>query len=219
MTTTARDALTQLRKKLAPGDGDNRLVPLIAAGKAPHSVLAGIAAEQSHVVASDLRSLLTLATRTTTNAPACDFFNMLAHGERMAQRKLTGYAAACGLDEAALAKYEPLGGCQAYPSYVARLSLEGDPASAILAMVANFEEWSGYCTSVAQALRAHYDFDDKACEFFDFFAAPAPELEEQALLAVQTFLDAGQTAAKADRYGRLLREYELMFWNSLLPPT
>ena len=111
--------------------------------------------------------------------------------------------------------YEPRPGCQAYPSFVAWLALNAEPAAAVLAILANFAAWGDYCGRISSALRKHYGFDDEACGFFDFFATPVPELEEQAVAAVQAGLDSGVPLDAAKDHGRLLQSYELMFWNTL----
>jgi hypothetical protein len=219
MDYSARDLLETVRYRLAPEDDENRLVPLIASGQAPVSTIAALAAEEYHIVASDRRSFLALAARAASAEPdgaaegvaAASFFSTLAQGESLAFATLPALAAAAGMDGAALRDYQPQAGCQAYPAYVAWLALNGEPAEVVLAMVANFAAWGGYCATLAGGLREHYGFDDEACGFFDFFATPAPELEEQALAAVH----AEASLALALRYGQLLQSYELMFWNSL----
>lgn len=213
MTASARELLRSARSELAPGEHENRLVPLIAQGTASREALAALAAEQHRIIPSDRRSFLLLASRCTE--PAADaFFAGLAQGEVLALEQLTLFAAACGLGEQALREYEPRAGCQAYPSYVAWLALNGEPGDVVLAMVANFSAWGSYCATVAQALREHYGFD-AACGFFDFFATPPPDGDEPALAAVQAGLDAGRGTDRAREYGRLRQRYELMFWNTL----
>jgi hypothetical protein len=214
MTMSAANLLETIRRELAPADDENRLVPLIAEGQAPLAVLAALAAEQHHIITSDRRSFLTIAARSS-DAASIDFFTGLAEGESLALAKLPAFAAAAGMDDAGLRLYEPQPGCQAYPAYVAWLALNADPAEAVLALLANFAAWGSYCATVSQALRKHYGFGDDSCAFFDFFAAPAPELEEQALAVVQVGLDAGAPLLHARRYGRLLQGYEVMFWNTL----
>jgi hypothetical protein len=98
---------------------------------------------------------------------------------------------------------------------VAWLALNGAPADVALALVANFAAWGRYCGTLAAALREHYHLDDSACAFFDFFATPAPDVELQALTAVQAALTAGESLDGARQYARLLQAYELMFWNTL----
>jgi hypothetical protein len=208
-------ALLELgRGRLAHGEGENRLLPLVAAGKAPVTTLAALGAEQHHIIVSDWRAFLTLAARAGTPAEG-GFFSTLATGETLVLPMLGAYADACGMDAAALAGYEPLAGCQAYPAYVSWLAQNAEPADVVLALAVNFAAWGRYCGQLATALRTHYGFADEACAFFDFFATPAPDLEQQALATLQAGIDAGRTGDVAFRYGRLLQEYELMFWNTL----
>ncbi|MEY9966149.1 hypothetical protein ABIA33_004208 [Streptacidiphilus sp. MAP12-16] len=214
MTESAAGLLESVRRQLALREGDNRLIPRIAEGSASPAVLAELAAQQWRIIASDRRSFLVLAARCADN-PGGEYFAGLAAGESLALDKLGGFATACGLDSAALLAREPLAGCQAYPAYMAWLALNGDPAGVVLALAANFATWSGYCATAAHALRHYYDFDDRACAFFDFFAAPAPEAEAQALAVVERALPEGSASAELLGYGRLLQSYELMFWNTL----
>jgi len=214
MSEPARELLAAARTALAPAERDNRLVPLIAAGKAPRSVFATIAAEESRIVPSDWRSFLTIAARCTEQNSR-ELFGGLAAGEGLALGKLTTLATACGLDDAALRAYQPQAGCQAYPSYLAWLAMFGEPADVIVALIANFAAWGDYCATIARAMREHYGFDDEACGFFDFFATPVPEVEEQAVAALQAGIDAGRQTEEAFTYGRLFQSYELMFWNTI----
>ena len=216
MVRTARELLEDTTGKLAPDPHANRLLPLIARGAARRSTLAALAHEQRHVIAADRRAFLHLAERPDAGPESAAFFALLAEGEALAQDRLGAYAAACGADEARAAAYEPLADCQAYPAYVAWLALNGSPADVVLALSANFATWGGYCATIAEALRRHYGFDDEAFGFFDFFAAPAPELERNALTAVQAGLDAGRIGeTEVLRYGRLLQSYEAKFWHAL----
>lgn len=218
MTEPARELLATARTALAPAERDNRLVPLIATGKAPRSVFATIAAEESRIVPSDWRSFLTIAARCTEQNSR-ELFGGLAAGEGMALAKLGALATACDLDEAALRAYQPQAGCQAYPAYLAWLAMFGEPADVIVALIANFAAWGDYCATIARAMREHYDFDDEACGFFDFFATPVPEVEEQAVAALQAGIDAGRQTDEAFTYGRLFQSYELMFWNTIADST
>jgi hypothetical protein len=214
MTVSARELLQIAREELAPGEHENRLVPLIAQGAASRDALAALAAEQHRIIASDWRSFLVLASRSG-DPNAGGFFLDLAQGELLALEKLAQFAAACGLGEQDLRDYKPRAGCQAYPSYLAWLALNGEPSDVVLAVVANFSAWGSYCKTVAQALRVHYGFDDAGCAFFDFFGAPPGTSDEPALAVVQDGLDVGRGTGKVLEYGRLLQSYELMFWNTL----
>ncbi|MDC0772355.1 transcriptional regulator [Streptomyces sp. HD] len=196
----------------------NPLVTLIASGEADRTTtLAAVALEQSRVIPADRRAFLHLAQRATLDAPeSAAFFTLLAEGEVLAGERLSAFAVACGVTEARAAAYEPLPGCQAYPSYVAWLALNASPPEAVLALTANFSTWGGYCATIAEALRRHYGFTDEACAFFDFFAEPSPELEQRATAAVRAGRDAGRLdEERAHRYGGLLEHYEAMFWATL----
>ena len=217
MTRTAAAVLAATAAELAPHAAENPLVAEVEQGTARRPAIAALTLEQHHVIASDWRAFNHLAVRSTElGASACvAFYNTLADGEEIAASRLGALAAACELDAAALDAYEPLPGCQAYPSYVARLALTGRPAEVVLALSANFAAWGGYCGRIAQGLRTHYGFDDAACAFFDFFATPAPALEAQAEAAVQEGLDDDLDVATACRSGRLLQSYEKLFWDTL----
>lgn len=216
MGRTAGQLLETTTRRLAPDPGANRLVPLVARGAAGRDTLAALALEQRWVIAADRRSFQYLADRAAQEPRTAAWFTALAEGEALAGQRLEAFAAACGVHEERAVAYEPLPGCQAYPAYVAWLALNGSPSETVLALHANFSAWGGYCATIAAALRRHYGLTDEACAFFDFFAAPAPELERTATAAVQAALDAGRLNEDlVDRYGHLLRAYEAMFWETL----
>ncbi|MFE5867700.1 transcriptional regulator [Streptomyces roseifaciens] len=216
MTRTAQEVLADAVRGLAPAEGANRLVPLIAAGEAPREVITAFALEQHHVITADRRSFAHLAGRAAGDPAAARLFEALAQGEDLALPLLGPLVLACGLDEEAVRAHEPRPGCQAYPSYVAWLALNAEPVDVAVALTANFAAWGGYCAAVGAALREHYGFDNPACGFFDFFAGPAPEVEERSVEAVEAGLAGGRLSEPlAHRYGRLLQAYELMFWDGL----
>lgn len=216
MTRTARELLETTTGKLAPDPGANRLIALVARGAAGRDTLAALALEQRWVIAADRRSFQYLAERAAEVPETAAWFTALAEGEALAGERLEAFAAACGVTEERAVAYDPLPGCQAYPAYVAWLALNGSPAEVVVALHANFAAWGGYCATFADALRRHYGLGDEACAFFDFFAQPSPALERQATAAVQAALDAGRLSERlVQRYGRLLRSYEAMFWHTL----
>ena len=214
MAKDAKDLLERVREELKGEGGTNRLVPLIASGEASLDALKALAAEEHRIVQSDWRAFLTLAAQSPVRAQR-EFFATVAGGEGLALAKLADFASAAGLTPDDVAAYRPLPGCQAYPSYVARLALDGNPHDALLAILANFAEWGGYCATIAAALREHYGFDDAGCAFFDFFAQPAPELDALGLRALTDVLATGWNPSSALPAARLLHSYELMFWNTL----
>ena len=211
--SAGRDLIRAVQEELAPRDDDNRLAPMIAAGTAARSVFRTIAAEELRIVPSDWRSLHHLASRS--EAPAIrSYFGGLAGGEELALAKLRPLAEAVGLDDAAACGHVPLPGCQAYPSFFAWLALNADPAEVVVAITANFAAWGRYCAAIATGMREHYGFEDDACAFFDFFAAPLPD--DQAGAAADVGLANGTLdPARARRYASLFQSYELMFWNTI----
>ncbi|MYT30434.1 MULTISPECIES: hypothetical protein [unclassified Streptomyces] len=212
----AAAVLDEAVRALAPEDGANRLVRRIAAGRAPRAVFATFALEQHQVIAADRLSFQHLARRADGDPPVADFFDLLAEGEARALAQLAALADACKLTAREIAGYRPRPGCQAFPSYTARLALTAEPADAAIALTANFAAWAGYCATVRTAMREHYDFPEAARGFFTLFADPAPELADAARAAVQQGLDTGQARpAAALRHGQLLQAYEVMFWDAL----
>jgi thiaminase len=215
MNGGAPDLLASVRRELAPAQGANRLVPLVADGRLPRERIAALAMEEYWIGDSDRRSFLFLAARFP-EPPAVDFFLGLAEGETLAREHLLRLGEALGVSETDMAAYEPLPGCQAYPSYVAWLALNGSQGDVALALVANFAAWGSYCGEVARALRRHYGLRDEDVAFFDFFAAPVDETERLAnAVAVQSLGTSGEIPGSARRHARLVQAYELMFWNTL----
>ena len=213
-SNTSVDLLERIRRELAPAEGTNRLVPLVTSGRLPRERLVALAGEEYSIIRSDRRSFLLLASRFP-DAPAVDFFTGLAQGEAVALDHLLTFAQALGKDEGDLAGHEPQPGCQAYPAYVAWLALNGSQGDVALALIANFAAWGSYCGAVAAGLRSQYGLDEQATAFFDFFATPVPEIEQQAIAVAEAGIDAGELPEDARRYARLIQAYELMFWNTL----
>jgi pyrroloquinoline quinone (PQQ) biosynthesis protein C len=139
----------------------------------------------------------------------------MADGERGALQALDSFAAAVGLTQHIRRSYEPVPGCQAYPSYVARLARDGTPAEIAAAFLVNLNAWGNCCARMADALRRHYGLDDNDVAFFTLFAEPSEELDDTSLRVIDSGLDDGVEPADIGRAGRLLQAYELVFWNSL----
>src|SRR2546423_10356 len=64
MTRSAADLLEEIQHELAPEEGENLFVPLVADGSAPLAAIGALAAEERRIVTSDWRSFLTLAARS-----------------------------------------------------------------------------------------------------------------------------------------------------------
>ena len=156
----ASDLVGRVREQVAAGASRNRFVDLLEAGDVPRDRLTWLAGEQFRIVGSDQRSFALLAARFP-DPPAGELFLSLAQGELQALRLLADFAAELGWGERELRAYEPRPLAQAYPAFLAWSALFGTCSGVALAMLANLEEWGGYCGRVAEARRA--DIRTRVC--------------------------------------------------------
>lgn len=210
----ASDLIGRVREEISARTSRNRFVDLLEAGRVPRERLTWLAGEQFRIVGSDQRSFALLAARFPQR-PAGEMFLSLAQGELHALRLLSDFAAALGWDERDLRTYEPRPLAQAYPAYLAWSALFGTSSGVTLAMLANLEEWGGYCGRVAEALLARYDLSEAAVGFFRLFAASMPGFTEQATSVVSAGLAAGEDPQEAARAALALHAYEIAFWDTL----
>jgi hypothetical protein len=210
----ASDLIGRAREELSARASQNRFVDLLEAGGVPRERLTWLAGEQFRIVGSDQRSFALLAARFP-EPPAGEMFLSLAQGELQALRLLSDFAAALGWSERDLRAYEPRPLAQAYPAYLACSALFGTCSGVALAMLANLEEWGGYCGRVAEALLTRYELSEQAVGFFRFFAGPAPGFPEQAASVVAAGLAAGEDPQEAVRAVLALHAYEIAFWDAL----
>jgi thiaminase len=123
----AHTLVAGLRRDLAEVEERITANPWLAdleSGRLPAPALRAFAGEQLHIIPSDLRSFDMLGQRFP-GEPAHGYAASMLAGERVALDALDRFATAVGLDSPARESYEPVPGCQAYPSYVARLSRDG----------------------------------------------------------------------------------------------
>ena len=210
----ASGLIGRVREELAARASQNRFVDLLEVGGVPRERLTWLAGEQFRILGSDQRSFALLAVRFP-DPPAGELFLSLAQGELRALRLLSDFAAVLGWAERDLRAYEPQPLAQAYPAYLAWSALFGTCSGIALAMLANLEEWGGYCGRIAQALVARYDLTERAVGFFRFFAEPAPGFAEQATSVVAAGLAAGEDPQEATRAALALHAYETAFWDTL----
>src|SRR6516225_11217680 len=210
----ASDLVGRVREEVAAGVSRNRFVDLLEAGGVQRDRLTWLAGEQFRIVGSDQRSFALLAARFP-DPPAGEMFLSLAQGELHALRLLSDFAAVLGWGERDLRAYEPQPLAQAYPAYLAWSALFGTCSGVALAMLANLEEWGGYCARIAEALLARYGLSEQAVGFFRFFATPAPGFTEQATSVVAAGLAAGEDPREAVRAALALHAYEIAFWDAL----
>ncbi len=210
----ASDLIGRVREEVCAGASRNRFVDLLEAGGVPRDRLTWLAGEQFRILGSDQRSFALLAARFP-DPPAGELFLSLAQGELAALRLLADFAGALGWGEQELRAYEPRPLAQAYPAYLAWSALFGTCSGVALAMLANLEEWGGYCGRVAEALVTRYGLSERAAGFFRFFAAPPPGFTEQAASVVAAGLAAGEDPQEARRAALALHAYEIAFWDAL----
>jgi hypothetical protein len=211
----ARELCGRVREDLAEVEDRIRTNPWLAeleAGRLPITALRAFAGEQLQVIPSDLRSFQMLAERFSAE-PAQSYLAGMAAGEQTALRLLVVFAGAVGFDPQG--GYEPAAGCQAYPSFVARLGRDGTPAEVAGAFLVNLDAWGSCCARMADVLPRSYGLAEPDCAFFANFAGPSDELERISLAVVDAGLSQGVDPAAIARAARLLQAYELLFWNSL----
>lgn len=213
-TARVADLVARARREIAELGTGNRFVDLLEAGAVPAGRLRVLAAELHRLVASDQHSQALLASRFPA-APAGDLFRTLAQGEAEALRLLADFAAAVGLDAAALAAHEPLPLAQAYPAYLAQVAVCGSSSAMALALLANVDESGGTYARVAAALSSRYGLSDDAVGHFTFFSETPRELLDQAATVAAAGLVAGESADEAVRTARIVAALETTFWNTL----
>jgi hypothetical protein len=210
----ASDLIARAHEQLSARAVPNRFVDLLEAGAVPRERLTWLAGEQFRIVGSDQRSFALLAARFP-EPPAGEMFLSLAQGELHALRLLADFAAALRWGERDLRAYEPRPLAQAYPAYLAWSALFGSCSAVALAMLANLEEWGGYCGRIARALPARYSLPEQAAGFFRFFADSPPGFAGQAPSVIAAGLAAGEDPQEAVRAALTLHAYEIAFWDVL----
>ena len=212
--SSAADLVARAHAEISARVTPNRFLDLLDAGEVPRERLTRLAGEEYRIIGSDRRSFALLAARFA-EPPAGGLFLSLAQGENQALELLLGFAAVLGRTEKDLRAYEPRPPAQAYPAYLAQLAAFGTRSAVAIAMLANLEEWGGYCRRAATALRDRYGLTEEAARFFRFFAEPPPGFGEQATAVVAAGLAAGEDPAEALLAARLLHAYEIAFWDTL----
>jgi thiaminase len=214
----AQALVRTIRGVLRPVELQLRQHPYVQAleeGRLLPSQLRSFVGEQSSILPSDLRSIALLISRCP--APAGQqFFRAVLDGEAAALEALETLATAVGMTPADRDAYEPTPGAQAYSAYLAWLCLYGSEAEVAAALSVNFAAWGANCGRIAQALRQRYGWQEEAVRFFTQFATAPPDVSPQALTVLEAGLDRGVETHRIIRAARMLQEYELMFWDTLL---
>jgi pyrroloquinoline quinone (PQQ) biosynthesis protein C len=206
-----------MRRELEAVEQEIRRHPYLAAlesGRLRREDITRFAGEQYHIIRSDLRSVALLVHRFGTR-PSGPFFQAVLGGETAALAALRAFGAAVGMDEGQLLAHEPAPGAHAYTTFMAWLALYGSEAEVAASFLVNFSAWGASCGRMGQALRDRYGLTREATAFFDLFAAPPAEFEDQAMTAVVGGLAGGDDPRLVKRAARLLQGYEKLYWDTL----
>jgi thiaminase len=150
-----------------------------------------------------------------------NLFYFLLGGELYASKLLLDHAKSLGLEtEEAIQAHAPRSAvAQAYPSYWARLALQGQAGPAAAACAVNFPAWGNMCRKLHECLASNKEFygyslgkDDPGLAFIQFFAAPIDNLDEMAASIMKQ-----QNVSYQDLLEpvRLLQNYEILFWDAV----
>lgn len=213
----ARELIETTRAQLKPVEERLTAHPYLAAleeGRIPREKLRLVAGEQYYIIKSDLRSIALLINRQG-HGPSRDYLLGALQGEAAAIDALLVFAQALGMREDDLRAYDPLPGCQAYPAYVTWLAAYGSDADFAAAFLVNLPAWGRNCGRMSAALKDKYGLSAEAAAFFDLFASPPPEFEENSLRVIQAGLNRGVDPRGVARSARLIQAYELMYWDTL----
>ncbi len=186
----------------------------LQAGRIGREQLQLFAAQQAHIIESDLRSVALMVARAGSERSRAFFLEVL-EGERAALQALGSLAAAVGTGPLPPGADEPLPGAFAYSAFVAWLSLYASEAEFAGAFLINLPVWGANCARMAEALRGNYGLAEGDVAFFTLFATPPPSFEGRAASVVAEGLAHGVIPAKIRRAAALLQGYELAFWDTL----
>ncbi|MFI6932798.1 transcriptional regulator [Streptomyces sp. NPDC050287] len=208
------DVLDAAQGHIAKDAEPNRFLDVLEQGRMPRERLRWLAGELHHLVGSDRRSFALLASRFP-DPPAGSLYLAMAEGEGEALGLLGDFAAALGMAEPDLRAYEPRPLAQAYPAYLVRSALYGSVSDVALALLANVQESGDTYARVADALVAHYGFEERAVGHFRYFADTPQPLLDQATAALADGLSRGDDPGAAVRCARTVHGLENAFWNCL----
>lgn len=217
MEPAVRHLVESVRQELQSVNGcilHHPYLQALEAGQIERERLRLFAAQQAHIIGSDLRSLALMVARSRSETSR-GFFLELLEGERTALHELGVFAAAVALAPVTPGADEPLPGAFAYSAYVAWLSLYASEAEFVGALLINLPVWGANCGRMAEALKTAYDLVDTDVAFFTLFATAPSGFEERAVSVIAEGLSLGVLSAQIRRAAVLLQGYELLFWDTL----
>lgn len=221
---SAKEILESLRKEPFSIETDEKLAnhPVVQEAKKGTlslKVVERFLCEQYHIIASVTRSMEHLVSRFDGNQVIRDYFQFFFEGEKLYHGKLLTMAKAMKISESDLESYEPRALAQAYPSYLCQLAHYGEAPQIAAAIAVNFPAFGKMCSSLADALKEHYNMKEEEVGFIRFFAAG--DLDEDAVKAIEAYSTNDKGKLNAIHYKdikravRLLQAYEVMFWDSI----
>jgi len=217
MSGRARQLLREAREAIASTEERIRRHPYLDALEARRvekAALAQFAAQQRHIIESDLRSVALAVSRAESQG-ARDFLDGMLEGERAALGALAAFGQALGLSEERMRAAEPIPGAFAYSAYVTWLATYGTAAEFAGAFLVNLEAWGASCGRIGRALQSGYGLAAADVAFFDLFASAPPGFEEQGLAVVEGGLEQGVDPVRIRRAARLLQGFELLYWDTM----
>ncbi|MBI4774266.1 MAG: transcriptional regulator [Deltaproteobacteria bacterium] len=215
--SNADELLKELRTLNEPFEKrflDHHYVEAIESGQLKESALSAFAAEQYHIITSDLRSIAFLYSRETSSTGQQFFWDVL-QGEKEALKNLIYFSAALHLSDWDMEMHEPAAGAQAYKAFMAWLAVFGSSAEVAAALIVNLPAWAANCARMSRGLKIHYGLKDADVAFFDLFSSPSSDFQRMAVAVMDEGLRRGVEIRAVRRSARLVQEYELMFWDTL----
>lgn len=212
----AKEIVEKIRMDLEPLDEKILNHPYIVAldeSKLSQDSLRAFAAQQYHIISSDMRSIAGLLSRHG-QLRSRPWLLAVLQGEAAALDALIVLANKLSMSEIDLKTSEPIPAAHTYCAYVAWLGIYGSDGELAAAFLVNFAAWGANCGKMSKALQDHYGFTKEEVPFFELFSQMPPS-EQQILEVIQGALDRGVEPALIHRAARMLQAYELMFWDAM----
>jgi len=214
----AHQLVEQLRIELHPIEQQIRNQPYLSAlerGEVSRNNLRAFAGEQYNINQKDILSGAMMLSRFGADPASRKFFQDNVASETTALSLIIIFAKALGMTEQDLKAYEPCALAQAYPSYVASITLHESEAAVAAAFMLNFPVFGENAGRMGAALRSKYGLSKNSTAFFTFFSNLPSNFESDALAVIESGLARGVNVSLIRRTVRLLQAYELLFWQAV----
>ncbi len=214
----------------------HRYVQALEEGRVPRAALNTLAAQQYHTVSQGVQNIALLLSRYGHCASRRKL-NEFLQAEFAVREAVLDFAAALGLDEAALQAQPKMLEALMFSYYETFVCLYGSDADLITAFYFDAQVWIANALRISRALQTRYGFSSQAARFFEMYANYQPKdedvlpyiqsaLERGASMGdcpgckpdemnLQLALDRGVTANQIRESTRLLLEGEWHFWEAM----